>query len=102
MGHARASGARACCPQSAGRGKRPGDLDPQEWFGAAWWLTPLGDTGAAQATGATPFVPRVTTQEAYHSFPVEIFSLDFRGHRVVRPYPSGSGGGGRKATAPPP
>jgi hypothetical protein len=47
-------------------------------------LTPLRDTGAAQATGVRPLVPRVTTQEAYPSFRVEFFSLDFRGHRVVR------------------
>ena len=71
-------------PPAADRGKRSGDVDPQELFGAAWWLTPLRDTGAARATGATPCVPRVTIQEAYQSFCGEFFSLDFRGHRVVR------------------
>src|SRR5262249_22806184 len=75
-------GRGAKSPQSAGRGKRPGDFDPQELFGAAWWLTPLRDTGAAQATGATPLVPRVTIQEAYPSFRAEFFSLDCRGHRA--------------------
>src|SRR5215471_12230773 len=85
MGHARVSGARADGPQSPGRGKRPSASDPKELFGAAWWLTPWRDTRAAQATGATPLVPRVTIQEAYHSFRGEFFALDFRGHRVVRP-----------------
>ena len=28
-------------PPAADRGKRPGDFDPKELFGAAWWLTPL-------------------------------------------------------------
>src|SRR5262249_23509210 len=69
-------GARS--PQSPGPGKRPGDFDPKELFGAARWLTPSRDTGAAQATGATPLVPRVTLQEASHSFCREFFSLDFR------------------------
>src|SRR5262245_52401840 len=39
-------------PQSPGRGKRPGDSDPQELLGAAWWLTPSRDTVAAQSTEA--------------------------------------------------
>ena len=78
-------GRGAKSPQPPGRGKRPGGFDPQELLGAAWWLTPSRDTGAAQATGATPLVPGVTLQEAYQSFCGEFFSLDFRGHRVVRP-----------------
>src|SRR5262249_14504852 len=77
-------GRGASGPQSPGQGKQPGDFDPTELFGAAWWLTPLRDTGAAQSTGAKPLVPRVTIQEAYPSFRGEFFSLDFRGHRVVR------------------
>ena len=72
-------------PQSPSRGKRPSGFDPEELFGAAWWLTPWRDTAAAQATGAIPLVPRVTIQEACQSFSGEFFSLDFRGHRVVRP-----------------
>ena len=76
-------GRGAIGPQSPGQGKRPGDFDPKELFGAAWWLTPWRDTAAAQATGAIPLVPRVTIQEAYQSFCGEFFSLDFRGHRVV-------------------
>ena len=64
-------------PPAADRGKRSGDVDPQELFGAAWWLTPLRDTGAAQATGATPLVPRVTIQEAYPSFRGEFLLLTF-------------------------
>jgi hypothetical protein len=70
-------GRGAVGPQSPGQGKRPGDFDPKELFGAAWWLTPLRDTGAAQATGATPLVPRVTIQEAYPSFRGEFLLLTF-------------------------
>jgi hypothetical protein len=77
-------GRGAVGPQAFGQGKRSGAFDPIELFGAAWWLTPLRDTVAAQATGATPLVPRVTIQEAYPSFRGKFFSLDFRGHRVVR------------------
>jgi hypothetical protein len=64
-------------PQSPDRGKRPGDFDPKKLFGAAWWLTPSRDTGAAQATGARPLVPTVTVQEAYQSFCGEFFLLTF-------------------------
>ena len=76
-------GRGAECPQSPGPGKRPGGLDPQELFGAARWLTLFPDTGAAQATGATPPVPRVTIQEAYFSFRGEFFPgmVQFAGHQ---------------------
>src|SRR5262249_46784742 len=45
-------GRGALGPQSPGWGKRPGDFDPLELFGAARWLTPCADTVAARATGA--------------------------------------------------
>jgi hypothetical protein len=33
-------GRAAQSPQSPGRGNWSGDFDPEELFGAAWWLTP--------------------------------------------------------------
>ena len=40
-------GRGAKSPQSPGRGKRPGGFDPEELFGAAWWLTPLTESRGA-------------------------------------------------------
>ena len=35
-------------PQSPDQGKRPGDSDPKELFGAAWGLTPVAKVAAWQ------------------------------------------------------
>jgi hypothetical protein len=73
MGHARVSWARAQGPQSPGRGKRPGGFDPEELFGAAWWLTRIAKV-AAQQTGVRACVPVVTTRKSAYSS-AEIFCL---------------------------
>ena len=45
-------GREAQGPQSSGRGKRPGGFDPEELFGAAWWLTQFTESrGAADERG---------------------------------------------------
>jgi hypothetical protein len=43
-------GREAQGPQSSGRGERPGDFDPQELFGAAWWLTHTEKVAARQTS----------------------------------------------------
>src|SRR5205807_6840297 len=83
MGHARVSWARAKRRQSSGRGKRPGGFDPEELFGAAWWLTRM-EKVAAQQTSVRACVPVVTARKSTYFFPGDVPPLDFRGHRVVR------------------
>ena len=77
-------GRGAIGPQSPGQGKRPGDFDPKELFGAAWWLTHSAKV-AAQRTGVRAYGPVVTTRKSTYVFHGDTPSLDFRGHRVVRP-----------------
>ena len=71
-------------PQSPSRGKWPGGFDPEELFGAAWWLTHSAKV-AAQRTGVRAYGPVVTTRKRTYVFHGDTPSLDFRGHRVVRP-----------------
>ena len=70
-------------PQPPGRGKRPGGFDPEELFGAAWWLTPLAKV-AAQQTSVRARVPVVTTRKSAYFFRGDNLSLDFSGHGAVR------------------
>ena len=76
-------GRGAKSPQPPGRGKRPGGFDPEELFGAAWWLTPQQKVAARQ-TSLRVGVPVVTTRKRSILLHGDILSLDFRGHRVVR------------------
>ena len=76
-------GREAYCPQSSGRGKRPGGFDPVELFGAALGLT-LVQKVAARHTSVRIWVPVATTRKRHPFFRGDLLSIDFRGHRVVR------------------